>query len=285
MIEPKIVKVLIAIPNMGYAPTEAYGNRLVNFMYMGNLQTEQRVYHEMIELIKKEDLDLADYLGRKFKEKSSIIKDENEHEMFKFFFVNIGRLFTPAAREEAAEMAVREEMDYLFFIDDDMICPDDLFLKLYRHHRIADIVCPLAFTRNFPHKPVLYQCIKGWDPIHQSDYFINNVMMNYPKDKLVRADACGFGAALINTWVLKKMPKPYFMSSCGTGEDILFCYNADKVGARIYMDTSVKLGHVGNPIIVTEEYRDKIMKMTDPLAEKKFAHFKDSEAVTIIGDK
>ena len=55
-------------------------------------------------------------------------------------------------------------------------------------------------------------------------------------------------------WVLEKIGKKPFMSTCGTGEDILFCYKAKKVGAKVYMDTSCKLGHIGNPINVTEEY-------------------------------
>lgn len=279
-----MIRVLVAIPNMGYTSTESYGDRLINFMHMGNLQTEQRVYTQMQELIKAENPELAEKISAKFKADKSIYV-KNYEEPFQFFFVNIGRLFTPAAREEAAKLAVEQNMDYLFFIDDDMICPDDLFLKLYRHHKIADVVCPLAFTRNFPHNPVLYKCIEGWDPINRSDYFINNVLMDYPKEKLVRADACGFGAALINTWIFKKLEKPWFMSSCGTGEDILFCYKAGKVGARIYMDTSVKLGHVAAPIIVTEEYRNKVVKEHDPTADKKFTYFEKSEAMAIMGDR
>ncbi len=50
------------------------------------------------------------------------------------------------------------------------------------------------------------------------------------------------------------MKQPYFMSTCGTGEDVLFCYNARKVGAQVFMDTSVKLGHIGPAMIIDEAY-------------------------------
>lgn len=46
-------------------------------------------------------------------------------------------------------------------IDDDMICDADLFERLYADN--CDIVAPLAFTRGYPHKPVLYSCVEGWD--------------------------------------------------------------------------------------------------------------------------
>jgi hypothetical protein len=68
--------------------------------------------------------------------------------------------------------------------------------------------------------------------VEKKDYFINNVVMNYPKDKLVECDAVGFGAVLIKRWVLDKIGKKPFMSTCGTGEDILFCYKAKKIGAN-----------------------------------------------------
>ena len=50
------------------------------------------------------------------------------------------------------------------------------------------------------------------------------------------------------------MKRPFFMSTSPTGEDILFCYKAKKeVGARIFMDTSVKLGHIGSPKVIWED--------------------------------
>ena len=51
------------------------------------------------------------------------------------------------------------EADYILFIDDDMICPPDLFERLYKHQK--DIVAALAFTRYPPHKPVIYKLTKG----------------------------------------------------------------------------------------------------------------------------
>lgn len=280
------IKVLVAIPNMGYTQVEAYGNRLMNFMQMGNFQTERSTFAKFTDLLKefapeKMDAVLGAYIQRHGRHVRKIGED-----LFQFYFVNIGRIFTPAAREEAAKKAVEHKMDLLYMVDDDMICPDDMFQRLYKSmlQSGADIICPLAFTRNPPHKPVLYASVEGWDPINKTDYFINNVVMNYPKNKLVEADACGFGAALIKTHLFQKIEQPWFMSSEGTGEDILFCYKAKKARGRVFMDTTFCIGHLGHPSIITEDYVDNFRKKTDPDAVKRYPAFSKYEALTILGD-
>lgn len=284
MVEP--IKVLIAIPNMGYTQTEAYGNRLMNFMQMGNFQTERQTCANFADILKDYVPAHMDKILNAYIEKHGRNVKKIGEDLFQFYFVSIGRIFTPAAREEAGKKAVEHGMDYLFMIDDDMICPDDMFLRLYSSMQKsgADLICPLAFTRNPPHKPVLYASVEGWDPINRSDYFINNVVMNYPKNKLVEADACGFGAVLMKTWMLGKIQPPWFMSSEGTGEDILFCYKAKKVGARIFMDTTFNIGHLGHPQIITEAFVDDFRKRTDPDAEKRYPEFSKYEALTLLGD-
>lgn len=276
MTEP--IKVLIAIPNMGYTQVEAYGNRLMNFMQMGNCQTER----QMAELIKEHAPDAAEKIIGVYEEKTGRkIGDE----VFEFYFVNIGRMFTPAAREQAAKLAIENGMDLIYFIDDDMIAPDDTFFRLYKSMKQsgADVICPLAFTRNAPYKPVIYASIDGWDPVNKTDYFINNTVMKYPKNKLVEADACGFGAALINVAILQKIEQPYFMCSEGTGEDILFCYKVKKARGRVFMDTTFNIGHLSHPQIITEDFVENYRKQ-DPASDKRYPEFKKYKALTLLGD-
>jgi hypothetical protein len=159
--DPELLRVLVSIPNEGHAQVEAYSNRLVNMYCLGKLEKEG-------ELLKHTP-------------------------RFEFYFFTLGRMFTPVAREEAAQEAMKGGFDYLYMIDDDMICPDDLFTKLQKHN--VDIVAPLAFTRNPPYSPVIYASVEGWDDVINADYFLNNVVKNYPKDSLVECDAVGFGAA------------------------------------------------------------------------------------------
>lgn len=231
----KIVKVMFGIPNEGHTEPEAYDNRMIMSQHLGALQ--------VLSAFGKTDF--QDYTF-----------NYPANHQFQFYVCSIGKVFTALARERIAEEAVKQDMDYLFMIDDDMLSEPDIFECLYRHDK--DIIAALAFTRSNPHSPVIYRLKSGYDPIACSNYYINYTVFDYPKESLVECDAVGFGAVLIKCDVLKKMKKPWFMSTAGSGEDIHFCHKAGQDGFKIYMDTSVKLGHIGYPKIVTEEsYEDK----------------------------
>lgn len=237
--DPNVVTVLVGIPHEGMTGTEAMVSRLSNFKHLGHLE-----------------------------ERGKLLKLTPR---FEFLQVTIGRMHVHVAREEMGKKALFANADYLFMIDDDMTCPDDLFEKLYADDK--DIIAPLAFTRNFPHKPVVYRCVDGWDPVSNCDTFTNFSIMNYPKDKLFQADAVGFGAVLIKMDVLRKMPSPWFMNPYKTGEDINFCYEAKKYGFTTWMDSRVKLGHVSHPVVVTEEYVQAQWKQHGMNVEKTFGEY------------
>ena len=253
MISPAKVKVLVSIPNEGITLVESYTNRLENFFHLGKLQQGGSSEFRMTQ--------------------------------FEFHFLTLGRIFTPLAREEAAKAAIEIEADYLYMIDDDMMCPNDMFERLYKHD--VDLVAPLAFTRNFPHHAVLYDAVDEYDPTTKSYVFFTNFIDKYPKDKLVECDAVGFGAVLIKSKVLQAIPRPRFMSTCGTGEDVYFCNLTKKAGFRVFMDTSLKLGHLSHPIEVNEEYVNKVrkeFKYSDSLSlSPKRMENKPGESVLIRG--
>jgi len=222
----KVVKVVIAVPHEGMTQSEAYDNRMLFCIHLGTIA-----------------------------ERSKTTPVTKDGAILQFYHFTAKRMLTPAAREALADKALSAGMDYMLMIDDDMLTPLDMFETLYNHN--VDIVSPLAFTRYEPHYAVIYRCESGFDPVQKSDYFMNHFVRNYPKDQLVRCDATGFGAALIKMDVIKKMRKPYFMSTCGTGEDILFCYHAQQqADAKVYMDTACKLGHLSHPTIIDEGYAE-----------------------------
>jgi hypothetical protein len=228
--EVKTVKVLVGLPKDGKTEPKAYDNRMEMLFHLGVLQTVSQ-------------LGLDESMGVKF--------DIPKNVKFQFHLSTIGRVFTALARERIAEGVLDMGFDYLFMIDDDMIAPQDLFERLYRHN--VDIVAPLAFTRLPPHKPVLYRIKTGYDSVEHKDYYINYSVLDYPKDTLVEVDAVGFGAVLIKADVFKTLKKPWFMTTSGAGEDIHFCWQATKNGKKVFMDTATKLGHLSDPKEITEE--------------------------------
>ena len=287
----KTVKVMVAIPSMGPTPVESYCNHLTNFMHLGKLEEQGALLEAFIKSLKKRmSIEEVAEVVNEVQQDRPFYSLSTSGSRFEFYFAVIGRIFTPVARDQASKMALKQGCDYLFMFDDDMINPDDLFEKLYAHD--VDIVAPLAFTRNYPHNPVLYSCIDGYDALARKEYFQNYVVKNYPKNQLVECDAVGFGAVLIKTSVLKRLQEAsggsdkWFMSTCGTGEDIYFCYKAKKAGFRVFMDTATKLGHISHPLIVTEEYVETQRKSEQPDFDKihpvydKYA----KPSVCVLGD-
>ena len=249
--EEGVVRVLTSIPNEGHTHVEAYCNRLWNYFHLGKLEENGRLCKQTPR--------------------------------FEFLLYTMGRMHTHVAREEAAKRAIENDADYLYMIDDDMICPDDMFERLYAHN--VDIVAPLAFTRNFPHRPVMYSCLEGWDSVSNKDYFRNIPIENYPRNQLVRCDAVGFGAALIKMSVIKGIDAPYFQSTCGTGEDIFFCYKAGRAGFKVFMDTACSIGHLSHPQNITEAYVDDMKKSLGVDAKKAPGqYFFEEKSVTMLGE-
>lgn len=230
----RVIKVSISIPNEGHTQPAAYDNRLEFAIHLGMLQAMSHFGHH-------------DYQGVHYE-----FPDDVEYE---FYWSTIGRVLTPLARERLTDWALQAGMDYMLMIDDDMIIPRNMFEKLIRHN--VDVVAPLAFMRQPPHKPVIYRVTEGYDKVRCMEYYVTQIVTNYPKDTLVECDAVGFGSALIKMDAVKKMQKPYFMSTTQSGEDLWFCKCAREAGARIYMDTSVKLGHLGDSPVITEETFEK----------------------------
>jgi len=234
-LHPKVLKVAIGIPNEGHTLPESYDNHLIVSFHLGTMQEKW--------------------------------KYEKRDPCYEFYWFTTGRLLTPIAREKLLEEAIKGEMDYLFMYDDDMVLPIDMFeamLKDMEDHPEIDVLAPLAFMRNPPHFPVIYNAKEGYDKKLHTRYVINQVVKNYPKDKLIEVEATGFGAVCIRMSIIQKMQEPYFFNLTRSGEDIHFCFKArHEADARIFVDTRIKLGHLANPQIVDEEYYEKYIKDND----------------------
>lgn len=247
LLEQKIYKVLVGVPLKGGTPARSYHDRMLMLKYLGNQEA-------------------TDFF-------------EKKNPRYVFNFGSINDIPVHFARERLAEGALGEECDYLFMIDDDMLAPPDLFYKLVAHDK--DICAALAFTRNPDHMPVIYQTIEGFSHETGQSYGFTRFVNNYPRNTLVECDAVGFGAVLIKMDVFRKLQRPWFVGMEGTGEDITFCIKARKAGFNVFMDTSLKLGHLGTPCIITEDYSDQWNKMTSDEKEKLYGRFTKYETDTL----
>jgi hypothetical protein len=153
--------------------------------------------------------------------------------------------------------------DWIIFIDDDMTFQPDAIRRLIQtaQEHDLDMVGALCFQRGDPYQPTLY--------MRESPTDGNYVFLeDWEKDAVVEVDATGMAFVLITkrllTMIAGEFPplaerqKPgrapaYFRwDERGYGEDMAFCQDAKKAGGRIFVDTSIKTGHIGE-ITITEE--------------------------------
>lgn len=217
---------------------------------------------------------------------------------YKFFTMNTGRLIISYARELIAEQAVKENMDYLLFIDDDMMFSKDLLdhLMPIMENTDAHMVAPLCVARNYPYEPVVYQ-LTVVDKEKDGNFKLKSrARINIPKNEVVDVMAVGFGVVLIDMKVFKEVPPPWFFSGQQVGEDILFCTKChDHIkDFKIKINTGFNVGHMSEPEIVdirkfdsikgTDHYRqylkdrgidlDVVLKEEAKLNSKKEEHVK-----------
>ncbi|HLD58408.1 MAG TPA: hypothetical protein VI977_02080 [archaeon] len=151
------------------------------------------------------------------------------------------------ARNVLVENFLQSDCTHMLFLDSDMVFPPDIVELLLK--RDKDVVSGLYFLRK-----MLLPCFRFFkDGNYQSSY-------DFPKDSLIKVDACGLGCILIKRKVLEKISeqnpgKPFFFTKYEQGsrvkimgEDTVFCELVKKAGFEIFVDTGIILGHFGGII-------------------------------------
>lgn len=186
---------------------------------------------------------------------------------FKFFTGNTGRMSVNYAREAMATAAVEQGMDWILMMDDDQIVPRDMFERLHATAMAtgADLVSPMVTQRLHPFHPVMWK--QSWSDEGGKKYISNQFIADYEPNAVVECDAVGFGVVLIRVDAIRKIKQPRFFSNTHLGEDIFFCIKAKgEAGAKIVMDTAIKVGHLRPPQVATEADYVKVRGL-----EQKFA--------------
>ena len=152
----------------------------------------------------------------------------------------------PFARNRIVQNALEMNADYLFWLDADMIFPSDSLQRLF--DRKVDICHALSFRRISPHYPCLFAWNSDTNAYETIDYSLN-------KSDMINVDAAGSACTLINIDVYKKMKTPYYYyESHFFSSDLTFSMNAKKLGYAIYVDRTLKIGHIGEEVVITEDF-------------------------------
>ena len=147
------------------------------------------------------------------------------------------------ARNTACENMLANGFEWLFFLDDDVVCPPHTVERLIANQR--DIISGLYYRRAEPIVPVAMhidrdgkaQWVTSWNP----------------PGSTVEVDLVGAGCLLIHRRVLERMKPPWFTWQMGRetesprkfSEDFAFCQKAKAEFFKVFLDTSLKCEHVG----------------------------------------
>ncbi len=158
-----------------------------------------------------------------------------------------------AGRNKLCKSALSHKSDWLLMIDSDMTFPSDSFERMFAHGK--DIISALAFKKSHPYTPVIARRTdKG------KEFSTYSIICNWVDNALIKVDGVGTAFLLINMDIIRKMEEPWFYhewlpkTKSILGSDYYFCAKAEALGHQVWVDTSLKIGHIGEYNFGFEDY-------------------------------
>lgn len=167
-------------------------------------------------------------------------------------------------RNEAVRIARERKCSHILFLDADMLWPSDVIDRMLRHHD-KGIVSGLYFLKSWPHWPVALTRPRVNTRTMAVDYDYDKTA--YVGDALLPEALVGMGCTLIPMSVFEAIAEPWFEyrqnpdGQWTVTEDVPFCQKALAVGCPIWIDPTVKCGHVGQPAITEAWYQRSLVEM------------------------
>ena len=145
--------------------------------------------------------------------------------------------YTHWNREHLVQDAMEAGVDYLMFIDTDVVFPVEAIPKLIAHDK--DIVGGMYNLKQ--DEPVT--TIKLWND-DRSEF---RALKDEPLPAgLFRVAALPTGFMLVKASVFERLSFPYFPCDFGQGEDVSFCLKAQEAGIEVWCDPTIQIKHIGN---------------------------------------
>jgi len=140
-------------------------------------------------------------------------------------------------RNHIVEQALGLGCSHLIMMDLDQTYPVNTIPKLLSH-KLPVVGC-LVHRRYPPFDPLIYKgTMNKYERIE-----------NFEDGDLIEVDATGTGCLMFDMRIFREMPSPWFKFSYTedgrpVGEDFGFCSDLRKIGEKIFVDTSIKCGHL-----------------------------------------
>lgn len=140
-------------------------------------------------------------------------------------------------RTGLVQEALKSDAEFFFFLDDDVICPDDIITTLLEHN--LPIVCGLYMAK----KSKGQRGLAAWMKV-EGGYAM--IAQEQPGG-LVQVDVTGLGCALIHRTVFENVSQPWFVWEWGgISEDFYFFEKvASETGIKPFIDMQMRCEHIG----------------------------------------
>jgi len=167
------------------------------------------------------------------------------------------------ARERCTEKALKADIEWLFYLDSDVLPPENVY-KLLRRHQL-DVVSGVYTA--------------GVNPSHPAAWRLDDTnrlapLAGYDVPRIMEVDAVGLGCCLVHRRVLEDIKQPWFRWTLGyeehpwdlrnrddgdkgVGEDFYFCKKAKDAGYNIYIDTEVLCNHEHGGVLTPDGFEAK----------------------------
>lgn len=175
------------------------------------------------------------------------------------------------AMNTAIEKALAGGYAALILADDDCFAPPDAIQKLVHHYEQGvEFVAGVGFMRNFPHTTTVGSYYKeGPTVVEKEDGTFEWTGFKWWDDistmaPLQEVDFCGFPIALISQSAMKKIQPPWFGTHILGGDcthDVYFARKAQDAGVKIYVDSTIRCGHLSPSPTITFGNRDLVRKV------------------------
>lgn len=171
---------------------------------------------------------------------------------------------TDKNRNLILQMAIERKMDYILWLDEDMLYPHDIILRYLEHD--FDIIGCLYFRRSEPYQPIGY--VKNNNPLKPYNALEPTLL---PKNTVIEVDGLGYGGMMVNMKAYEKMgDKKWthygenyhlpFESEGKLTHDLQLCKEAQECGLTIKLHTGIKPGHIGEKVITEEDWKNPTLK-------------------------
>ena len=161
------------------------------------------------------------------------------------------------SRAIIAQNAIEAGFDRVFWMDSDMIFPPDALVQLSADMDTGiEFVSGLYVSRRPPNiRPVTYK--RMWYEVKEDNTYEAGAVnyYDYPEG-LSEVEATGFGCCLTSVDLLKRVGDKWgamFQPIPCMGEDLSFCWRAKEMGVKMYLDSRVKCGHIGEYVFTEKD--------------------------------